>query len=959
MELLGLAFLGNYMNKGNNKDKQTTPISHKRAVRNENNIYDSSNVHRVRNISENMARDRMERSKNPEKTHIIPKYYNQIKKQKQQTVETFDSDSHFSDDECSSCSSNSPTDLVNKASRIVDNRMHERKFVEKHIDDDNYASQFDSLRFNNPSAPSSHNAVNEQIGSNSGVSRMELERNIAMNGGFSNFGETQDMSYGVVDKEHFTHDNMTPWFKGRTYGMNPLREAQNRTYHQRKMEMFTGSANDPSYRKKTESKPLFSPLMGLTNTFGMPSMTDHQESRYIPSMERRNELPVRQVKVSPGIGLGYNEVSKHGFHDSYRVLPRSVDELRTANKPKVSFKGVVIPGMKGQRGPVVSNPVKRRPLTFKEYGDDRMVKSLGYILAPTVHGEFDPKNMGTFNRGILRRTQFGPAKADTTVHTSENLREQYKQPTKQNFKQATPGNVILVEGLGRRPDHETFVPNLTQRGESNKYQGPLGNSTIQKGHSFDMVINIPDPNMRSVYNKYDRAGTAVTGENNKGHAYDFNDVPDNTKRDIHNQYDRAGNAIIGNMEKGKTYNPSDVPDMTLRDIHNQYDRTGNAISGNMAKGKTYNPSDVPDMTLRDIHNQYDRAGNAISGNMAKGKSYNPSDVPDMTLRDIYNQYDRAGNAINGNMAKGKSYNPNDVPDMTLRDIHNQYDRAGNAISGNMAKGKTYNPNDVPDMTKRDIHNQYDRQGNAISGNMLKGKAYDPNDVMDPTRRDIHNEYDRAGNAITGNMTKGKAYDPNDVPDMTKREMYNSDRSKGGAGYVDGQKGYTVNYVEMSPDVTKREMHNTDRPKGGAGSVNEKGYVINYLDMTPDITKREMMAKNNHVNPAKGDYEAQRSRRDAHNMQVNTNKERIEQRRAPTRSNYSKGPTMDYTMMRMCEPIQINRDVARDVIPTNDRLAFFNTREPILRTIQNQTMGSHVQINLQGNPYINNMIHKAI
>ena len=81
----------------------------------------------------------------------------------------------------------------------------------------------------------------------------------------------------------------------------------------RKMDLFTGSLNNLEWKPKTERRPLFSPLVGLTHIYGSPVMTSEYESRFIPSRERRNEKPFQETRVTPGLNLGYNEVGKSSY----------------------------------------------------------------------------------------------------------------------------------------------------------------------------------------------------------------------------------------------------------------------------------------------------------------------------------------------------------------------------------------------------------------------------------------------------------------------------------------------------------------------------------------------------------------------------------------------------------------------------------------------------------------------
>jgi uncharacterized Fe-S cluster-containing MiaB family protein len=1069
MEILGgLATSGRLFNN----DGERTNIAKnkiKRHPRNEKSVYNSNGFERMTNISNSLAMDRFDKSNNSSKSGIIPQFHNRKSKtgrRQKELIEGFNSDSEFTDNDNDSRSvssvsvSGDPSYFLNKGGSIMDNRAHERAFMTKTNGGNNYASQFDDLAWDNSGDPVSMNAVHH---SPSNVKRIEAERNLALNGGYSNFDNDPDMTYGVVNKENFVHNNMMPYFKGRSYGSNPMREKQTNLMNQRKMEMFTGSQNDPTYRARTETKPLFGPLSGVTNIFGSPVMTNAMESRYVVSQNRQSELPFRQIKVTPGLGLGYNENSRQGYGDTYRVLPKTVDELRPANRPKITYGGVIVPGMKGQKGPIVGKTVKRRAERFKEYGTERMVKGLGYIKAPTLYGEFNTDDMATKNRGLLRRIQYGPAKQHIDKATPEEMRGKYKDPTRQNFKEAGPRNIILVEGQQARGESNIYIPKITKRGQDNDYIGPTGTSQISKGHAFDIITNIPDPTKRAIHahvdragtamtgshnkghvfnpnempdptkrdvhnkfnragtamtgaynkgqafdpnempdptkrdihNKFNRAGTAMTGAYNKGQAFDPNEMPDPTKRDIHNKFNRAGTAMTGAYNKGQAFDPNEIPDPTKRDIHNKFNRAGTAMHGSYNKGQAFDPNEMPDPTKRDVHNRYDRAGTAMHGSFNKGQAFDPNEMPDPTKRDIHNKFDRAGVAMHGSYNKGQAFDPNEMPDPTRRDIHNKFDRAGTAMHGSFNKGQAFDPNEMPDPTKRDIHNKFDRAGLAVSGSYGKGQAFDPMDVMDPTRRDIHNKFDRAGLAVSGSYTKGQAFDPTDVMDPTKRDMHNKlNRTGGGAsrdvknGYTinymeatpdptkrdqhnklnrtgggakrDVNNGYTINYAEATPDPTKREMHSKlNRTGGGAKADVDNGYTINYENATPDPTKRDIHGKRTYINPARGNYDANRSRHDANHMVLNDVRETIAKGRAPVKSNYERGPMMDFTRMSLCDPIQINRALMPRAIETNDKLPFVNTQIPMLRSVENDRMDSHIEINLRGNPYVNDMFHKAI
>jgi hypothetical protein len=231
---------------------------------------------------------------------------------------------------------------------------------------------------------------------------------------------------------------------------------------------------------------------------------------------------------------------------------------------------------------------------------------------------------------------------------------------------------------------------------------------------------------------------------------------------------------------------------------------------------------------------------------------------------------------------------------------------------------------------------------------------------------MHSKLGRTGGGATNADTQ-KGYTINYdlmTPDVTKREMHSKlGRTGGGAANADTERGYAINYDLMTPDVTKREMYSKlGRTGGGATNVDtQKGYTINYDLMTPDVTKREMHSKLGRTGGGGGDNNCfmLRTRADYENAQMNVGKEMIEIiNRPPTYSNYAKGPTADFTMLRVCDKIQINRAGLPSTIAINDKLPFIMSTSDT-RNLENIRIDSHTKLNLEGNPYINNIIHKSI
>jgi hypothetical protein len=895
------------------------------------NIYNSSNIKNKYSNINDIALKRTEKSRDPVKTGIINENIrNQGSNKKSILKEHFgnvnvnvSSDSEFSDNISTEKSvisiSNDPNLLVNQSQKLLDNRFHERQIQNKNYND-SFLNQYEPMKYDMKHPPSSSNAVHR---SDKGTTRLQTERNLAMKEGYSNFGDTKDLTYGIVSEDNFIHNNMVPQFKSATYGSDVLFNKNRNSISQRKMETFTGLL--PGKIEKTEQKPLFSPLLGITNIYGMPSITNLIEDRYAPGRERKNELPFKQERITPGLNLGYNEVNKNG--DNFRALPKTIDELRTLDNQQKTYTTPVVDGMKGTRGPVIGDVKKYKPERTKYWGDDRLLPSLGYIRAPAVYGEYNKENLATINRGVTDKTQIGPAKSEISQEMPENQREKYKVNFKQNFKQDGPRNVMLVEGLQAREDSAKYIQDPTQRGKNQEYIGPVGTSSVTKGKAFDMITNIFDLTKRNLTEYADRSGKAIgTSEQYKNKTIDYNDIMDPTLRNIHSTLDRNGKSIgTSEQYKNRTINYNDIMNPTLRNIHSTLDRNGKSIgTSEQYKNKTIDYNDIMNPTLRNIHSKTDRAG-FIRGDRTGQYSINYTDyTPDTTLREINSKTDRSG-VITGKLEKSYNINYfNNIPDQTMRDIHSRTDRAG-VISGDRTGQYSINYTDyTPDTTLREINSKTDRVG-IITGDRTGQYSINYTDYTpDTTLREINSKTDRSG-VITGKLEK--SYNINYInytPDMTMREIYSK---KDRAGVITGDRGgqYSINYIDYTPDQTMREIHSkVDRSAAGASGV----------------------------------YLATRTRDDANNSIINIQREVISKGRAPTNSKYNKGPTIDFTTVSLCEPIQIKRDLMSSTIAINEKLPFILSQTPN-RVVSNTRTNEFTQKVLNENPYINNLVHKSV
>ena len=101
----------------------------------------------------------------------------------------------------------------------------------------------------------------------------------------------------VVDSGHFKHNNMVPFFGGK------IRSKIDPNSNESIMDNYLGSGSQSI--EKSEQAPLFAPNANYQMANGAPNMNDFYQSRVNPSMRMANVKPFEEVKVGPGLGLGY------------------------------------------------------------------------------------------------------------------------------------------------------------------------------------------------------------------------------------------------------------------------------------------------------------------------------------------------------------------------------------------------------------------------------------------------------------------------------------------------------------------------------------------------------------------------------------------------------------------------------------------------------------------------------
>ncbi|AGC01897.1 hypothetical protein H012_gp566 [Acanthamoeba polyphaga moumouvirus] len=341
-----------------------------------------------------------------------------------------------------------------------------------------FFSQFDIQTFDSTGDPS---AVNDIYQTNDKNKLSDLERKLSYQGGWTQYGGDTNI-YGVIDEKNLTHNNMVPYYNTKKgYGSNDLHSKSVMNY---KNDLFTGNLKD-TWNKKQEISPMFKPQGNLNHIYGAPIYTEEEASRYEAGRYRQNEVPFEKTQVTPGLNLKHDEIATHGYHSMYRPLEKTVDELRV--KPKITYEGRIIDGLKGKERPVQAPVISYRPETYKTTTKDDLL--------PTSSANTGPKTRDNF---IMRDTNRQDQHVEYTggaFSTNEKLERNIPEHMRSKHKASTRQNFILPKPLQKfAKDESKFNPNINSYDQTatlkdtvinNDRTGILANNTITYANLTD------------------------------------------------------------------------------------------------------------------------------------------------------------------------------------------------------------------------------------------------------------------------------------------------------------------------------------------------------------------------------------------------------------------------------------------------------------------------------------------
>ena len=512
----------------------------------------------------------------------------------------------------------------------------------------------------------------------------------------------------------FFHNNMEPFF-GSTIKQNMKADL-----HRTKLEHFTGT--QPTYKHKKEVKALFAPVR--QNIYGQSVSKDRQLNRFHVSDKKPNQLPFAQVKVQPGIQTKIGGKAKHGFHDDFRPKYKTVDELRI--KPKISYKGRIVKGLKHVKRGKRPNVVSRRPERFatNEHGDLNK-QTFGGISKAKKRERFAMKATA---RASTSKEYAGNAKSSVPAHPKAGLQRVSKKPSYKYPDQHPKGpNRSYNKGKVRTPAKAQFCI-------------PVGNTKPQEYESYHYNPN----DIARTTIKETTVGNNVTGGVgglvHKLTTYDPEDAPRRTQREgLHGQ--NITGIAGGMVDKLTIYDPNDLARNTIKETLVGKNVTG-GVGGQVSKLTVYDPNDIARRTQKEGLADKNRTG--LYSGIGKHIVYDPEERAKETIREQTENAQRQSGNVQG---KGRNVNPyTDEARRTIREQTEASKRSKGGVSGNNRRTNPYTDN-----ARRTIREQTEaskRSKGGVSGNSRRTNSY--TDKAKATIRQQTGKAKRSEGGVSGN-----------------------------------------------------------------------------------------------------------------------------------------------------------------------------------------------------------------
>lgn len=438
-----------------------------------------------------------------------------------------------------------------------------------------------------------------------------------------------------INKAEFKHNNMVPFFGARVKGATVGADIA-----QTQLDNMQGAGSQ--YRRKTEQAPLFKPQANMTWANGMPNTTEFMLSRQNPSTNMNNIKPWDEVKVAPGLGLGYTASgSGSGYNaaveDRNAWLPKTVDQLRTDTNPKMTF------GLDGHQGPAayfnkeaantntMGKMEKNRPDTNYEVGPSRWFTTTGLEKGPTVRSD---QVMAHTNRPDYSETDYygaGAKEGQATYinsHTNNSHRQQLDgpgvaaptgkaAPTNNDYGNGSYKALCNNRSTTRQPQEmgalqglvSAMVAPVLDALRPTRKENVIGNARVN-GNAQSTVNALP------VYNPGDRTRTTIREQTEQGNQHLYVQGQTGGAYKVSQQQSVTQERDSTSVQYSGNAAPLNSATMSQVAAYNQRNNPNKTTPGRTAAGGMQTLNSNLNVALRDDAMRHNTRQNAVSANVS-------------------------------------------------------------------------------------------------------------------------------------------------------------------------------------------------------------------------------------------------------------------------------------------------------------------------------------------------------
>lgn len=492
----------------------------------------------------------------------------------------------------------------------------------------NDASKVNNLHDNIP-----NNSVNAYNSSNQHTDKYFITptQQIPQNTSHIQSQQMNLMSGEQVDINTFKHNNMQPFFGSKIKGATS-------DYNNTESLLDSKQGVGSQLFSKSETAPLFKPEDNYNYQYGTPNNTDFIQSRMNESMKMNNVTLWDQQKVAPGLNLGYGTLNEKGFNtggtegsggfnsgmlarDAW--MPRSVDDLRVANNPKLTYD------LNGHQGPAnsiykysgsnerIGVIEKHLPEKYYKSGPDRWFTTTGSEKNPPIRST---QVMPMENRIDTTREYYG---AGTTAMSGQAtyVDQNFEAAKKQNLGQLPFSNASATgQGFASETDYGNKSYNMTLNNRNTDAGDNYFGSVFSAAKGFvTPILDIINPTRKeNIIGNLRQTGN-VNGGNKSGHIFNDNDKTKVTNREMTTT--KIGlNYINVQRQNNDGYK---VAEQTP--IYNQRDTTSTYYNGvGSATGYGLRPYDNAYAQNNNVNKTYESRPN--QGNMQLFNNYTNMDI---------------------------------------------------------------------------------------------------------------------------------------------------------------------------------------------------------------------------------------------------------------------------------------------------------------------------------------------